>query len=336
MAAEFLGVRAEAGETVYGSFDVDGVPIPLVLAAGAAGGPTLVVHCAQHATEYSGSSMVGLLLRELDLSALRGTVAIVPLCNIPFIVRTRLAEAYPSQAASLRAADGTPRTNINRCWPGVAGGTWNEQLADRLSRGLFAGADTVLDYHSCRTCDPNFTGYVSTSPASREVALAFGFAAIDETAAEGHFPGQLHRRIPIELGVPAILIEMAPTSLKVQHHRVVEAACGATNVMKHLGMLAGEPVRAPVQVVFHRGSEQVNLRAGQLGFACFYRPEVDAVSKGDLIAEVRSLRDFSVLETHVAPCDGGLGSCGVAESQLVLPGEELATLQPGAEIIRNG
>ena len=60
------------------------------------------------------------------------------------------------------------------------------------------------------------------------------------------------------------------------------------------------------------------------------------VAKGDLIAEVRSLEDFSVLESHAAPCDGGLCSCGATESQLVLPGEELATLQPGAEIIHNG
>ena len=336
MAATRLGVEARPGEIVYGSFPVDGVDIPLVLAAGRSDGPTLVIHCAQHATEYSGSAMIGPLLRELDLASLRGTLAMVPLCNIPFIVRTRQPDAYAAQADSLEPAAGTPRTNINRCWPGVAGGTWNERLTHRLSRGLFAGADAVLDYHSCRQCDPNFASYVATSPASRAVALAFGTGAVDEAPAEGHFPGQLHRRVPIELGTPAILIEMSPTSRTVQWHRVREALRGATNVMKHLGMLAGEPVRPPLQVVFHRGSEQVTLAAGQMGFACFHRPEVDAVRAGDLIAEVRSLVDFSVLESHVAPCDGGLASCGAAESQLVLPGEELATLQPGAEIIRNG
>jgi predicted deacylase len=335
MPVELLGVESRRGEVVYGSFEVDGVRIPLVLAAGAGDGPLLVIHCAQHATEFSGSAMAGGLLRELDLAALRGTVAVVPLCNIPFILRTRVPGAYPDKAASLAAAEGTPRTNINRCWPGVVGGTWNERLTHALSRGLFEHAAAVLDYHSCRTCDPNFTAYVASSSASREVALAFGMTAVDEAPDDGHFPGQLHRRVPIELGVPAILIEMAPTSHRVQWHRVREALRGARNVMRHLGMLEGEPDRPAVQVVFHRGSEQHTFRAGRMGFACFHQPEAAAVREGDLIAEVRSLEDFSVLESHTAPCDGGLASCGAVESHLVLPGEELGTLQPGAEIIRN-
>ncbi|MFO7898838.1 MAG: succinylglutamate desuccinylase/aspartoacylase family protein [Planctomycetota bacterium] len=335
MRSDLLGVRPVPGEVVYKSFEIDEVSIPLVVASGEADGPLLVVHCAQHATEYSGSAMVATLLRGLDLSAVAGTLAVVPLSNIPFIVRTRVPEAYPRQAASLAAAEGTPRTNINRCWPGVEGGTWNERLTYALAHGLFAEADAVLDFHSCRMCDPNFTGYVVSSPPSREIALAFGFEAIDETPEEGHFPGQLHRRVPIELGTPAILIEMAPTGRVVQRHRVLDARRGVLNVMKHLGMLDGEPELPPTQIVFHRTSEQVEFRAGRIGFASFHQPEVAAVKEGDLVAEVRSLEDFSVLEAHTAPCDGGLASCGAAASQVILPGEELGTLQPGAEIIRH-
>jgi hypothetical protein len=77
------------------------------------------------------------------------------------------------------------------------------------------------------------------------------------------------------------------------------------------------------------------MRSEHKGFLCIYQPEVAEMKRGDLIAEVRSLEDFSVLETHVAPCDGGLGSSGPDKSYVVLPGEELATFQPGAEIVRN-
>jgi predicted deacylase len=332
---EWLGVRATPGEVVYGSFDVDGVRIPLVLAAGESDGPTLVIHCAQHPTEYSGSAMIGLLLRELDLAALRGTIAIVPLSNLPFIVRTREPDAFAPQADSLRPAEGTPRTNINRCWPGVQDGTWNERLAYVLAHQLFAKADAVLDYHSCRMCDPNFTSYIAGHTQSRHLALAFGFVAIDEMPVQGEFPGQLHSRIPDQLGVPAILIEMAPTSRIVQHHRALEAKAGATNILRHLGMLDGAPRLPPIQIVFHRRGEQIAFRARNKGFASFYLPEAAPVTKGTLIADVRSLHDFSVIERHIAPCDGGLGSCGTPTSQLVLPGDELATLQPGAEIVRN-
>jgi uncharacterized protein len=335
MGSEWLGVKAKRGEVVYGSFEVDGVKIPLVLASGKSDGPMLVIHCAQHAAEYSGSAMIGPLLRSLDLSQLHGTVAIVPVCNIPFIVRTREPEAYAEQAASLRAAEGTPRTNINRCWPGVADGTWNERLAYTLSQGLFAHADAVLDYHSCRMCDPNFTSYVVSSPESRAIALAFGLVAIDEMPVEGHFPGQLHRRIPIEMGVPAVMVEMAPTATVIQWHRIEESLAGAMNVLKYLGMIDGRPNVPPVQIVFHRDGENLVMRSEHKGFLCIYQPEVAEMKRGDLIAEVRSLEDFSVLETHVAPCDGGLGSSGPDKSYVVLPGEELATFQPGAEIVRN-
>lgn len=335
MSSDILGLSPVSGEVVYGSFEVNKVPIPLVLARGRRDGPLLVVHCAQHATEYSGSAMIATLLRELDLSAMAGTLAVVPLANIPFILRTRVPDAYPAQAGSLASAEGTPRTNINRCWPGVEDGTWNERLTYTLSHGLFEQADAVLDFHSCRMCDPNFTGYVSTSPASREIAIAFGFETVDETEEEGHFSGQLHRRVPIELGTPAILVEMSPTSKVVQRHRVLDARRGVLNIMKHLGMLEGELELPDTQIVFHRMTSKIGFRASQIGFASFHQPEVAAVEEGDLIVEIRSLEDFSVLEAHTAPTSGGLASCGAPTSHVVLPGEDLGTLEPTAEIIRN-
>jgi predicted deacylase len=145
----------------------------------------------------------------------------------------------------------------------------------------------------------------------------------------------MYRRLPIEFDAPAILIEMAPTSFRTQFAKMQRARRAALNVMRHLGMIEGEPELPARQVVFHRLSEQHELTAGVMGFACFYKGEVDAVDEGELICEVRSLKDFSVLERHEAPCAGGLASVGPVESHIVLPGEQLATLQPGAEIIHN-
>lgn len=328
-----LGVIPVAGQVVYGSFQVDNVPIPLVLAAGAKPGPRLVVHCAQHAVEYPGSSMVPLLLRSLDLGSLHGTVAIVPLCNIPHIYRTRLPEIYQPLVAGLGDSKGAG--NPNRNWPGKADGSWIQRLTHTLSFGLFAGSAAVLDYHSCRICDPNFTSYLKGHAASRELALAFGLAAVDEMPLEGHFPGQLHRAIAHELNTPAILIEMTPTASQVLWAATQQALAGAINVLRHLEMIDGTPHRPPVQVVFHRCSETATLSAGQIGFAVTYFGPGELVKKGELVAEIRSPRDFSVLEEHRAPYDGGLASCGPGVHHFTLPGEELATIQPGVEVIRN-
>ncbi len=334
--SSYLGVEATPGQIVYGSFPVDNVHVPLIVAAGESDGPTLVVHCAQHATEYSGSAMIGQLLDGLDLAAQRGTLVILPLCNMVYVTRTRLPEAYARQDATNGPLKGTVQENINRCWPGRADSdTWNDRLTHLLTTQLFAPADAVLDYHSCRMCDPHFTAYVKGDAAARELALAFGFEAIDEAPPVGHFPGQLHRDGAAASGTPTILIEMGPTGLKTKWRDRLDALRGAHNAMKHLGMIDGQPERPPRQVVFHRLSEQYTLTAGQMGFATFCRPEVDAVKAGDVIVQIRSLRDFSVLEEHRAPCDGGLASCGPVESHLVLPGEELATIQPGAEVIAN-
>jgi hypothetical protein len=330
-----MNVKPVPGEVVCGSLRLDEVYIPIVLAAGGSAGPTLVLHCAQHQTEYSGSAMVGQVLSGLDLPGMRGVLVILPLANVPQVVRTRLPDTYQRQVDSLKSAEGTERANINRVWPGKPEGTWNERLAYLLSHEVFAKSDAVLDFHSCRLCDPNFTSYVVSSRPSRQIALAFGFEAVDETPQEGYFPGQLHRRVPIELGIPAILVEMSPTSGQVSWEAMQQARRGVENVMKHLGMLPGHPQLPPRQVIFHRTREQINFIAGVIGFAVTCRRPGELVGRGDLIAEVRSFKDFGVLESHLAPCDGGLASCGPDPSHVVLPGDELATLQPGVEVVEN-
>jgi predicted deacylase len=335
MGVDFMGVKPAAGRIIHDSLKLDGVHIPIVLAAGAADGRALVVHCAQHQTEYSGSAMIGQLLAGLDLAAVRGLLVVLPLVNVPLILRTRLPQTFPAQAESNKANQGTVRSNINRVWPGVKDGTWNERLAWTLSHEVFVKADAVLDFHSCRLCDACFSSYVVSSRPSREIALAFGLEMVDETPEEGYFPGQLHSRVPIELGVPAILVEMSPTSGQVSWAAMQQARRGVLNVMKHLGMLAGAPELPPRQVVFHRAVEKVMFSAGQIGFAVTYCRPGQVVRQGDLVAEVRSFKDFSVLEPHRAPCDGALASCGPHPSHVVLPGEELATMEPGAEIIDN-
>jgi predicted deacylase len=334
-AVRIQDVQAVPGQVVYGSLVLDGVRIPLVLAAGADDGPKLAIHCAQHQTEYSGSAMVGPLLADLDLSQVRGTLAIVPLCDIAAIVRTRLPDAYERQYGPMAALRGQLRHNINRTWCGVADGTWVERLSYLVAHEVFAGAAGVLDFHSCRLADPDFTAYLEGHEPSRRLALAFGLKAVDTCPVKGHFSGQCHRQVPAELDVPAILIEMSPTSKLVPWSQIQIARRGVLNVMRHLGMLDGEPELPPVQVVFQRLVPKTVFRSSHLGFAVRYHDEVAVVKAGERVAEVRSLEDFRVLETHRAPADGALASCGPTESCIVLPDEELATFQADPEIIRN-
>lgn len=327
--------QAEPGKVVYGKFLVDSVQIPLILAAGKQDGPVLVLHCAQHRTEYGGSAAVPRFLMSLDLSALKGTVVILPLSDLPAITTTRIKSAYPDQTRDMEQYSGQQRANINRVWPGDPVGSWVDRLAHALSEQIFKHAAAVLDFHSARTCDETFAGYSAEHALSKDLALAFGVRVIDETSFTCLPPGQLHKAIPQNYDIPAILIE-APCSSGVVYEPIIHAMHrGMVNTCKHLGMLAGQLDLPLEQIIFRRPDPTHVFTAQHTGFFTWNVAPGATVKTGDLIGEVRDLSTFAVLQPCTAPFDGGLPSCGPGISQVVLPGEELATIKPIIETIRN-
>jgi hypothetical protein len=328
-------IQAEAGKIIYGRFRVDDVQIPLIVAAGEQDGPTIVFHCAQHRTEYGGSSAVPRFLRGLDLSALRGTVIILPLVDLPAIASTRLKEAYPAQNREMAQYSGEEKTNINRVWPGNASGSWIDRLAHALSDQVFKQADAVLDFHSARTCDPPFAAYSAEHQPSQELAMAFGVRVIDQTSTSWHPVGQLHKAIPLHYDVAAILIE-APCSSTVAHEPIVQLMHrGMRNACKHYKMLPGELELDDEQVVFRRPDPTHVFTSQHVGFFTWYVGHGSLVKQGEIVGEVRDLSTFEVLQQCVAPYEGGLSSVGPGISQVVLPGEELATLKPVVQVREN-
>jgi uncharacterized protein len=329
-------VQAEAGKIVYGQLKVDSVQIPLVLASGQQEGPAVVFHCAQHRTEYGGSSAVPRFLRSLDLSKLRGTVVAMPLVDVPAILTTRLKEAYPEQAREMQQYTQEEKTNINRVWPGRASGSWIDRLACAISENVFKNAVGVVDFHAARICDAPFAAYSVEHAPSRDLAMAFGVRVIDQTSTSWYPVGQLHKAIPLHYNVPAILVE-APGSSLVVHEPIVELMYqGMLNVCKHYQMLPGEVELPAEQIVFRRPDPTHVFVSQHVGFFTWYSGYGSLVKKGDLVGEVRDISTFEVLQQCVAPFDGGLPSVGPGISQVVLPGEELATLKPVIEVRKNG
>ena len=328
-------VQAEAGKIGYGQFMVESVQIPLIVAAGMEDGPTLVIHCAQHRTEYGGSTAVPRFLRNLDLKQLKGTVVILPLVDVPAITTTRVKDAYPEQARDMAQYAQQERGNINRVWPGNASGSWVDRLAHALSQQVFKHASAVLDFHAARVVDDPFTSYSVEHNASKEVALAFGTRVIDQTSATCDPVGQLHKAIPLHFNVAAVLVE-APCSSRIVYEPIVQAMHrGMVNVCRHLKMLPGALELPAEQVTFRRPDPTHIFTSQHTGFFTWYLGPGSSVRKGDLIGEVRDISTFQVLQQCVAPFDGALPSVGPNTSQVVLPGEELATLKPVVETRRN-
>jgi predicted deacylase len=193
-------------------------------------GPTVLVSGGNHGDEYEGQVAALRLIQELDPADVSGRIVVVPVISTAASkASTRL---WPSGA------------NFNRSFPGSPDGPPNEQLADFFTRVLFPLADVVIDMHSGgRTAWflPCSHMHVVDEPAQREAMLRgmqawnsdWHFLYIDVNGT-GLLPveaeGQGKVVITTELGgggrVPAPVHALAWS--------------GLLNVLRHVGVLAGE------------------------------------------------------------------------------------------------
>lgn len=111
----------------------DGLPVWTV--EGAAPGPTLVLTTGVHGCEYVGIVTLRRLFAQLDSSALRGRVVMLPLVN---------GSGFYAGAKQIVPEDGK---NINRVFPPPADGTRAEQIARAIVEQVYPEADFLLDLH---------------------------------------------------------------------------------------------------------------------------------------------------------------------------------------------
>jgi predicted deacylase len=100
-----------------------------------ASGPSVLVMAGNHGDEYPGQIAIMKLARDLEPSAVRGKIILIPCLNMP------AAKA----SARLSPLDGK---NLNRSFPGNPEGTVTEVIADFLTRVLFPIAEAVIDIHT--------------------------------------------------------------------------------------------------------------------------------------------------------------------------------------------
>ncbi|WP_029009621.1 succinylglutamate desuccinylase/aspartoacylase domain-containing protein [Azospirillum halopraeferens] len=98
-------------------------------------GPRVLLMAGNHGDEYEGELLLGRLFRRLDPARIRGELTILPVANAPAVMAARRRSPLD---------DG----NLNRAFPGDAGGTPTARLAHFLEHELFARHDVVFDIHS--------------------------------------------------------------------------------------------------------------------------------------------------------------------------------------------
>ena len=110
------------------------IAIPIAVIRGGPG-PDVLLTAGNHGDEYEGQITLLKLMRELEASAVRGRVIIIPCLNLP--------------AASVgRRTSPIDGGNLNRLFPGAAEGTVTEQIAYFIDTVLLPMTQISLDIHS--------------------------------------------------------------------------------------------------------------------------------------------------------------------------------------------
>ncbi|HOX06252.1 MAG TPA: succinylglutamate desuccinylase/aspartoacylase family protein [Planctomycetota bacterium] len=313
--------RPEPGKTVHGSLEVEGLALPVVISTGARPGPTLLVTCAQHAAEFSGLAAADAVLAGLDPAGLAGTLLVLPVVNP---LHNRL-EMDPAARPHARKED-----NINRKWPGS-----DADVLARIARTVWeqavVRADALLDFHCCRRVDPRFSAALAGHVPSEALAVALGLDAVDLQTPGTYAEGLLFMEAAARRNIPSVLIESHPDGFQV---REAAEACAAAlwRGMVHLGMLPSwEPPRrrAGRTPVFSRLVEGHGFNPKAGGYLGVRRWLGEPVEAGELVAVVRSLATFGVVEEIRAPVAGSLGCIGDPRSTgLIRPGECAGDVKP--------
>ncbi len=271
-------------------------------------GPRLGVIAGIHGDEPLGVEIVRRLLVELETDAFRGELVALPVAN-------------PYAFAALTRHTPVDAANLNRAFPGNADGTLSEQIAYAICANLLGGCDRMIDVHSggnLATVDYVYAG------SDEALAKSFGCEILYRGAA----PAGSLAAYAGGLGVTTLIVELGGGQQRNEYF-VEKGVRGVRNVMKHLGMLDGEP-ELPVEQVVVDELADLKPHQGGLMLSSFGSERLgEAVGAGTELARVVSPYTFELLESIAAPFQPTL---------LVLVREAVTKVEPGdyGFIVANG
>jgi N-alpha-acetyl-L-2,4-diaminobutyrate deacetylase len=207
------------------------VQVPLAVIKNGSG-PTVLIEAGNHGDEYEGPIALGELLRDIDPQEVSGRIIAVPAINV------RAVEA----GTRTSPVDGL---NFNRSFPGDFNGTLTEQIAAYLHDVLFPMADYFLDLHSGGSSLMILpSAIIEPSPTPdghrRNIAATLAFGAPTVVMVDNLGETRTSTSSANHQGLVVIGSEMAGGGL-VSQEALAICRRGIRNVLKHAGVLAGDP-----------------------------------------------------------------------------------------------
>lgn len=196
--------------------------VPLLAVRGTQAGPTVVVSAGVHGAEYA-SIVAAYRLAETSPEELAGMLVVLPIVNHP---------SFAARSIYVNPIDGL---NLNRQFPGDAGGSFAQQLARWLMDGWVRHADAFVDLHGgdLNEALTPFVLHARGDARAQELAHVFGIPYVVASGSPGHsYSGAT------ALGVPAVLAEAGGQG-SFSERDVLTLVDGTERVMRHLGMREG-------------------------------------------------------------------------------------------------
>lgn len=249
--------------------------LPVLLVRGERPGPVFAVSAGVHGDEYEGIQTIFEVVEALDPAAMSGDLLAVPVANEP---------AFWHGTRTSPLDDG----NLARVFPGNPNGSPTEAIAWHFDQSILAHADLYLDLHSAgvRCLMPSLIGYDASDERSRIAAEAFGASVIwaHPTVAPGRTISAARAR-----GIPALYTEargagrVHPADLRLYRR-------GVFNLLRHLGILAGEPETVPCQWRLHGdGNIDDSVLATRPGFLISDVELLQTVAEGQTMGRLLDL-----------------------------------------------
>ena len=307
-AFELADLVVEPGELLTGEITINpangdaGSFIPVTVVHGSRQGPVLSLIAGIHGSEYSPILSMQRLPTLLDPTQMSGTVIIVHIANMP---------AFTGRTIYFGPID---LKNLNRSFPGKSDGTITERIAHALTTHVIKPANYVIDIHSGdanESLRPSYSAYYAEAGGdevvreSARIAVAFGLETVVQFAGSyDSVEDAIYTSAQaVTLGIPSMDVESGELG-NIDNVYIDPITDGAMNVMRELGMIAGEiePLENPLFI-----AERARIYSEHEGI--WYADPL--VRTGDYVTQGTRLgviTDYfgNELETVIAPESGVL------------------------------
>jgi predicted deacylase len=271
---------------------------------GRGAGPTIGISAAVHGDEVVGTQILMAVMRRLEDSDLKGRLLLLPVANpYSFEARTR--------------HNPIDDLNLNRVFPGIAGGWFSEQLAHTIVREFLGKVDVLIDLHAGGARPTVDYVYIFND---EKLSRSFGSKLLyrpDSSSPGTVYSGTLSG-LAVERDIPTVTLELGGGAID-QAPYVARGAEGLGNALRALGALPGELRMRGDQIVLSRIDI---IRPTEGGFLRTEAPPLgERIEEGEVLGRVFSPYTFDELEVMRNSLPNGWMVLAHLSENLVQPGD---------------